>query len=457
MRKFNILIILLLTFNFIQAQEIVGDWYGTLKVQGTELPLVFHVQKKDSIYTSTMDSPKQGAFDIKVDLTQYENSNLDLKILQMGINYEGSFDSSAEKISGTFKQGAMSFPLNLTRENIVEKVKRPQEPKELFPYSSENITFYNKKDNINLAGTLTLPENKEDFPTVILISGSGPQDRNDELFDHKPFLVLSDYLTRQGIAVLRYDDRGVAESEGDFSAATSKDFSTDVEAAINYLRSRKEINKNKIGLIGHSEGGIIAPMVAKDSKNINFMVLLAGTGLRGDKLMLLQKKLIEEKSGIDQISINKSQEVFKEAYDLIISSEEKDEELKSTLKQYFNEKLNNTLSDDQLTGLVETLTSKWMKYFLKYDPSTALQNTEIPVLALFGENDLQVPSEENSRILKESLAIAENNNATILTLEDLNHLFQESKTGLPNEYSEIEQTISPKVLDIISNWINELN
>jgi pimeloyl-ACP methyl ester carboxylesterase len=290
-----------------------------------------------------------------------------------------------------------------------------------------------------------------------LISGSGPQDRNDELFDHKPFLVLSDYLTRQGIAVLRYDDRGVAESEGDFSAATSKDFSTDVEAAINYLRSRKEINKNKIGLIGHSEGGIIAPMVAKDSKNVNFMVLLAGTGLRGDKLMLLQKKLIEEKSGIDQISINKSQEVFKEAYDLIISSEEKDEELKSTLKQYFNEKLNNTLSDDQLTGLVETLTSKWMKYFLKYDPSTALQNTEIPVLALFGENDLQVPSEENSRILKESLAIAENNNATILTLEDLNHLFQESKTGLPNEYSEIEQTISPKVLDIISNWINELN
>jgi pimeloyl-ACP methyl ester carboxylesterase len=457
MRKFNILIILLLTFNFIQAQEIVGDWYGTLKVQGTELPLVFHVQKKDSIYTSTMDSPKQGAFDIKVDLTQYENSNLDLKILQMGINYEGSFDSSAEKINGTFKQGAMSFPLNLTRENIVEKVKRPQEPKEPFPYSSENITFYNKKDNINLAGTLTLPENKEDFPTVILISGSGPQDRNDELFDHKPFLVLSDYLTRQGIAVLRYDDRGVAESEGDFSAATSKDFSTDVEAAINYLRSRKEINKNKIGLIGHSEGGIIAPMVAKDSKNVNFMVLLAGTGLRGDKLMLLQKKLIEEKSGIDQISINKSQEVFKEAYDLIISSEEKDEELKSTLKQYFNEKLNNTLSDDQLTGLVETLTSKWMKYFLKYDPSTALQNTEIPVLALFGENDLQVPSEENSRILKESLAIAENNNATILTLEDLNHLFQESKTGLPNEYSEIEQTISPKVLDIISNWINELN
>jgi len=178
-----------------------------------------------------------------------------------------------------------------------------------------------------LAGILTLPENKEDFPTVILISGSGPQDRNEELLNHKPFLVLSDYLTRQGIAVLRYDDRGVAESEGDFSTATSKDFSSDVEAALNYLRSRKEINKNKIGLIGHSEGGIIAPMAAKNSKDVNFIVLLAGVGMRGDKLMLLQKKLIEEKSGIDQITINQSQEVFKGAYDLIILSKEKDEEL----------------------------------------------------------------------------------------------------------------------------------
>lgn len=457
MKNFKILLILLLTLNFTQAQEIQGDWYGKLNVQGTELPLVFHLKKNDSMFISTMDSPKQGAFMIKVDETQYDNSTLAMRISNLGVNYEGIYDENEEKIVGTFKQGAMSLPLNLTREKIVEKINRPQEPKEPYPYSSENVTFYNKKDKINLAGTLTIPENKDDFNTVILISGSGPQDRNEELLNHKPFLVISDYLTRQGIAVLRYDDRGVAESEGDFSAATSKDFSSDVDAALDYLKARKDINKNKIGLIGHSEGGIIAPMVAKDSKDINFIVLLAGVGLRGDKLMLLQKKLIEEKSGIDQITINQSQEIFKGAYDLITSSKEKDEELITTLKQYFNDKLNNTLSEAQLNTMVNTLTSNWMKFFLKYDPAKTLEKIEIPVLALFGKNDLQVPSKENSQIIKESLAKAENNNVKVIEFENLNHLFQESKTGLPNEYSEIEQTISPKVLGIISNWIIELN
>lgn len=392
-----------------------------------------------------MDSPKQGALGIKVDQTQYDNAHLEMNISKLGVTYGGIYDKNEEKINGTFKQGAMSLSLNLTREKKIKKINRPQEPKEPYPYSLENITFYNKKENIKLAGILTLPENKEDFPTVILISGSGPQDRNEELLNHKPFLVLSDYLTRQGIAVLRYDDRGVAESEGDFSTATSKDFSSDVEAALNYLRSRKEINKNKIGLIGHSEGGIIAPMAAKNSKDVNFIVLLAGVGMRGDKLMLLQKKLIEEKSGIDQITINQSQEVFKGAYDLIILSKEKDEEL------------TNTLSEDQLNSLVKTLTSNWMKYFLKYDPAKTLEKTEIPVLALFGKNDLQVPSQKNSQIIRESLAKAENNNVKVIELDKLNHLFQESTTGLPNEYSEIEQTISPKVLEIISNWIIELN
>jgi pimeloyl-ACP methyl ester carboxylesterase len=198
-------------------------------------------------------------------------------------------------------------------------------------------------------------------------------------------------------------------------------------------------------------------MVAKDSEEVSYIVQLAAPSLRGDKLMLLQKKLIEEKSGIDSLNIHQSQEIFRGAYDLIISSEENKEELIISLRKYFKHKLNNTLSEDQLTGLVETLTSNWMRYYLKYDPSKILAKTEIPILALFGGNDLQVPSEENSQILKGSLAKAENKNVKIITLENLNHLFQESKTGLPNEYSEIEQTMSPEVLEFISNWIIEQN
>jgi len=439
--------------NFIQAQEITGDWYGNLKIQGTELPLVFHLQKNDSTYLSTMDSPKQGGFDIKVDETEYKNSILEMRISALDVKYDGIYDKNKETINGTFTQGGKSLPLNLIREKIIKEVNRPQDPKEPYPYSSENITFFNKKDSINLAGTLTLPKNKTDFSTAILISGSGPQDRNSVIMDHKLFLIISDYLTRNGIAVLRYDDRGVGESQGEYSKATSKDLSTDTEAAIKYLKSRKDINKNRIGLVGHSEGGLIAPMVATNSNDISFIILLAGPGLKGEQILLLQKKLIEQRSGIDEFTVNESQEIFKGAYEIISNFKENDKELKIRLKEYFDEKSNNSMDDQQLNSLIESLSSPWIKYFIKYDPSSTLKKLNIPVLALFGKNDLQVPAVENSKALED----LNNKNIEVIQLENLNHLFQESKTGMPNEYAEIEQTISPKVLNIISDWIIEHN
>ena len=453
MKNFIILLIFLLSLNIAKAQEIIGDWYGNLNVQGTELPLIFHIQKTNSTYISKMDSPKQGGFDIKVDKTEYNNSTLKMTISALGVKYEGSYDKNREKIKGTFQQGGKSQPLNLLREKIIKKVNRPQEPKKPYPYSSENVTFFNKKDSINLAGTLTLPKNTKNFSTVILISGSGPQDRNSEIMDHKPFLIISDYLTRNGIAVLRYDDRGVGESQGEYFKATSKDLSTDTEAAIKYLKSRKDISKNRIGLVGHSEGGLIAPMVATNSNDVSFIILLAGPGLKGEQILLLQKKLIEQRSGIDEVTINKSQEIFKGAYEIISTSKGNNEELRSKLKGYFDEKFNNSMEDKQLNSLIESISSPWIKYFMKYDPSSTLKKLNIPVLALFGMNDLQVPSVENSKALED----LENKNIEVMQLENLNHLFQESKTGMPDEYSEIEQTISPKVLDIISKWIIEHN
>ncbi len=458
MRNLKILLILLLSFSYVQSQEITGDWYGSLDVNGIELPLIFHLKENDTTWFSTMDSPKQGAFDIKLDKTTYKNSILELSLLRVGMHYSGTYNKETEKIQGTFKQNGMSFPLNLSREKPSENALpvRPQEPKEPYPYYSEEISFLNQTDSIKLSGTLSLPENSQHFPVVILISGSGPQDRNEEIVNHKPFLVLSDYLTRHGIGVLRYDDRGVGKSEGDYSKATSEDLSRDVEAAINYLRTRQEVDLDNIGLIGYSEGGIIAPMVAQNSKNVKFMVLLAGPGLRGDKLMLLQKKLIEEKSGASEIAVSQGQGNFKGAYNIILNSSENDD-TQVLLKEYFANSFKNSLSENQINGLVQSLTSPWMQYFLKYDPAKTLEKTEIPVLALFGTNDVQVPARENAEIVRASLEKAGNKNVKVMELENLNHLFQASETGLPNEYSKIEQTISPVVLGIISNWIHEIN
>ncbi len=454
MNKIGFFALVVLFFNLAQSQEIAGDWHGALKVSGMDIPLIFHIEKNDSTFSTSMDSPKQGAFGIKANQTIFENSVLEIAFPSAGITYEGTYNSGVEIIEGTFKQGGMNLPLNLSRnkdEGMKSSPLRPQEPKAPFNYRSEEITFTNSKDCIELAGTLTLPSGSGKHPAVVLISGSGPQDRNSEVFGHKPFLVLADHLTKQGIAVLRYDDRGVGESEGDFSKATSKDLANDVQAAVDFLKSRQDIDLNNIGLLGHSEGGLIAPMVAKNSEDVDFVILLAGQGLRGDKNLLLQKSILEQKSGIDELTVNQGQQIFSGAYDLIRNS--KEEELETKLKEYFQQQFAGRLNENQIHTLVQQITSPWIKFYLKHDPAPVLEEISIPVLALFGENDFQVPPIENSKIVKESLQKAGNDEVQIIVFDNLNHLFQESSTGLPNEYAEIEQTISPKVLETISTWI----
>lgn len=458
MKKFKFAIVFTFCINLSHSQEITGEWFGYLKVSGMEIPLIFHIEKNDSTFYSSMDSPKQGAFGIKADRTAFENSVLKISISSAGITYEGTFNDTNEIIKGTFKQGGMDIPLNLSRnkaEGIKASPLRPQEPKAPFNYRSEEIIFNNSTDSIELAGTLTLPKGSKKYPAVILISGSGPQNRDSEVFGHKPFLVLADHLTKQGIAVLRFDDRGVEESEGDLSNATSKNLANDVEAAVDFLKSRQDIDLNKIGLLGHSEGGLIAPMVAKNSKDVNFIILLAGQGLRGDKNLLLQKRILEQKSGINELTVNQGQQIFSGAYDLIRNSEEEEEEeeLQKKLKEYFLQQSAGSLNEKQIHTLVQQITSPWIKFYLKHDPAPVLEKTTIPVLALFGENDFQVPPVENSIIVKESLQKAGNDNVQIIVFDNLNHLFQDSTTGLPNEYADIEQTISPEVLEAISIWI----
>ena len=460
MRTISILLITFLISITATAQDITGKWNGALKVQGTQLRLVFNVTKSENGLTSTMDSPDQGANGIPVTKTTFENSKIKFEVANARIEYDGELNG--DEITGTFKQGGQVFPMNLSRKAIEkEVVKRPQEPSKPYSYYSEDVTFQNPKANISLAGTLTLPEKEGVFPVVVLITGSGPQNRDEELVGHKPFLVISDYLTKNGIAVLRYDDRGVGQSKGDFKTATSADFATDVESAITYLKTRKEINKKQIGLVGHSEGGLIAPMVASKSKDVSFIVLLAGTGIQGDKLLLLQQELIARANGATEADIKKSVESNAKLFEMIVKSTD-NQKLKIDLTSKINEiikndntaEIPNGMTKEQYIALqVDQITSPWMEYFMKYNPVQALEKVKCAVLAVNGEKDLQVPPKENLTAIKNALTKGGNKNVTTIEFPNLNHLFQECKTGSPNEYASIEQTFSPRALAEITQWI----
>jgi len=445
-RGFLLGIFFFLTFTC-NAQTIEGSWYGLLKVQELELKIVFNISKQDTSYIATMDSPDQGVKGIPVDKISYINSILKLEIKSAMIEYSGV--DLGDKILGTFRQRSQSFPLNLSKR-LFEGTKRPQEPKQPYGYYTEDIKFKNEKAGIILSGTLTLPSSDGIFPVVVLISGSGPQNRDEELMGHKPFLVIADHLTKNGIGVLRFDDRGVGESQGVFSTSTTLDFVSDVEAAIDYLKGRKEVKTDKIGLIGHSEGGIIAPLVANDRKDVSFIVLLAGTGIKGSEIILAQQELIARASGVSEEEILEykklNQEIFR-----VIDKEEKNPELKSIISNLITSASGGNAPLEFVKQQAEQLTSPWMLFFLKYDPSIALREVKCPLLALNGDKDLQVPSKINLKAI--NVVTKTNNDVIVIEIEGLNHLFQEAGTGLPAEYSKIEETFSPKALKIITDWI----
>lgn len=347
---------------------------------------------------------------------------------------------------------------------INAQVNRPQEPREPFNYTSENIYFTNFiADSIKLAGTLTLPKNKKNPVVAILISGSGPQNRNQELMNHKPFLIIADYLTNNGIAVLRYDDRGTAESEGDFKTATSFDFATDVEAAIEYLKTRTDINTEEIGLIGHSEGGLIAPIVAANPKNeVAFVISLSGPGVNGAKILETQSRRAGELAGTPEAVLIENEKLAHMIFSIILS-ETNEDDIKTRITKSLNDyKTKNPLSvlapyitDTMIEQQLGVLKSKWLLSFIRTGPKDFLQKTTCPVLALNGSKDSQVLPKINLEGIKKGLEIAKNEDVTIMELEGLNHLFQTAETGSMQEYSKIEETFSPVALEIIKVWILE--
>ena len=322
-------------------------------------------------------------------------------------------------------------------------------------FKSEHVSFVNEKDSVKLSGTLALPMDGEGFPAVVMITGSGPQNRYEELFGHKPFLDIANYFTSKGIAVLMYDDRGVGESEGDFQSATTFDLANDAEAAFAFLKARSEVNKEKVGLIGHSEGGIIAPIIASRRSDVGFIGLLAGPGLRGDSLMLLQKRLVETQMGINELQVEFGQKMLRGAYDLFFNENINNTALEDSLSAYFTDSYGALIPESQIETIVEQLSNPWLVEFIRLDPKDYLNSLKCPVFALNGEKDLQVPPKENLEAIR--AALSENENVTIKEYKSVNHMFQKCETGAISEYGTIDHAISPKVLKDLSNWILKLD
>ena len=437
----------------LSAQNVAGLWSGTLQLPTGKLRIVFHLSPQGDGYTATMDSPDQGAKGIPVTQATFTPPTLTLEIASAQIKYTGTYENGLFK--GTFVQGGFSLPLELSKSVESVQSNRPQEPLAPYPYRSEEVTFANQKAGIKLAGTLTLPQTGSNFPVAVLITGSGKQNRDEELLGHKPFLVIADYLTRNGIAVLRYDDRGVAQPPGDFASATPADFAEDAASAVAYLKTRKEINPKKIGLIGHSEGGLIAPMVASTSKEVSFIVLLAGIGIKGDELLLLQKKRLEEQMGFNPMQVAASGQFMASAYELITQTTGNGASLRDSVTQYLTDASKGTLTNQLCAALAQQITTPWFVYLLRTDPAVYLRQVRCPVLALNGSKDLQVPAKENLERIQTSIKSNGNKQVTTLELENLNHLFQECTTGLPAEYATIEQTCSPKMLEVLSEWLRK--
>jgi len=452
-----LLTLLLLSTGSVFAQSITGDWYGSLNVQGMNMKLVFHIVETDDGYAATFDSPSQGAAGIPFTSAVRNENTITLTADNIAATYTAALEN--ETLNGIWKQGVNEFELVMSRtDQEVKGPNRPQEPKGALPYKAEDIFFENSASDITLAGTLTLPEGNGPLPAVILISGSGPQDRDEYFMSHRPFLVIADHLTRQGIAVLRYDDRGFGESTGNHGSATSLDFATDAAAAVAYLKTRDEIDNEHIGLAGHSEGGLIAPIVAADDADVAFIILLAGPGVSGVEIQkqqiesfapmmgLTPEQIEEEKRNIEQIAA-------------IVRETDLGGELNQKIAEFFLSKMpeGDTFmgmnKEEFINQKLMELNRPWYKYFIDHNPAEFLKEVNVPILAINGSRDVQV-SPQNLEYIRE--ATSHNNQVTITEYPGMNHLFQNCTSCMMSEYPTIETTISPIVLQDLSKWILDI-
>jgi pimeloyl-ACP methyl ester carboxylesterase len=430
------------------SQSITGSWNGVLDYGTGNMRLVFHIAEKDGVYITTWDSPDEGVKNLKTTNTILKNKTLTINIARIFAVFKGKVKKHS--IEGTFTQNGKTFPLILTRGTV--EINRPQDPQPPYPYHSEEVYFENEQAGIRLAGTFTRPKEGNKFPCAILLSGSGAQNRDEEIYNHRPFLVLADYLTRAGIAVLRYDDRGVGQSQGVYQTASIHDFSIDALAAVTYLKTRKDIDTNQIGFIGHSEGGSIAIIASAENKDIAFVVSMAGVAIKGDSLLALQRHALAKASGASDEDIAKNEALVKQMYalvekhtaDSVFRFPEKfvDEIIPKAMKKTPTARV---FYKNQLA----VLASPEIYSISLYDPKADLQKILCPVFAVNGEKDLQVLPDVNLENFEKWLS----DKVVTKKYPDLNHLFQHAHTGLTDEYAKTEETLSEDVLADITKWI----
>lgn len=426
-----------------QTAPLAGDWYGSIPTGGPALPIIIRIGPDGS---ATLDSPSQGAKGLAMSAS-LNGAAVALTLKVAPASFSGQLAPDGKSIAGEWYQGGVNFKVTLNKDAPAAIVRppRPQEPKPPFSYRQEEVSFLNPRSGLKLAGTLTLPEGPGPFPAVVLISGSGAQDRDGSIFDHKPFLLIADALTRQGVAVLRVDDRGVGGSACGRQSDTAADFATDVEAGVAFLRGRNDIAGDRVGLIGHSEGGAIAPIVAAKDPKIAFLVLLAAPGVDGASLLISQGEALEKAMGAPEAYREASRAARRTWYDIILS-EPDDAKAKAKLGAALDAQKVPANIRDQVLGL----TQPWWRFTVAFRPERYLRDVKVPVLAMAGARDLQVPAAENLTAIKAALPAA--TEVTIREVPDLNHLFQTSPTGLPNEYGRIEETFAPTALTMLVDW-----
>lgn len=467
-RIMTLLALVCLPFTTFAQNNFDGTWGGALDgVQN--LRMAFNVSgHKAGQPVATMDVPAQGAKDIPCDTVVIEGDSIHIKVVKINGRYDGKL-AEVNRIDGLWTQNGMSIVLNLDRIEGKIQLNRPQTPKGPFPYNSDDVLFYNENKSIVYGATITTPKGEGEHPALILITGSGPQNRDEELFQHKPFAVVADHLTRNGYVVLRVDDRGVGKTTGDHTHSTSADFAEDVMAAIEYLKKRKEVDKKKIGLYGHSEGGLIAQMVAAKSKDVDFIVLMASPGVKTPQLMAEQNEALLKSMGFPDEQVSGYISMYKNIIAGLLSATTREAAEKNIRKAIDDWKaVTDKATVEAMTGIkdhdseqkffyefVRLYDNKWMMYFLRHDPKPVLEQLDCKVLALNGDKDIQVISRSNLEGIAKALANSKSKVNEVQEIEGVNHLFQECKACTAQEYGQLEQTIKPEVLDIVTTWLDE--
>lgn len=441
----TLLFLTLFSYGIVSAQEITGKWYGKTDLGAVSLRIILNIERDGENYKGTMQSPDQSEQLIPLSSVEFKDEVLTARVAAIGFTYTGKLTPNG-LLEGSFTQNGNSFKLDLSRQEEVRH--RPQEPKPKYPYQIEEVVFRNENAGINLSGTLTIPDRQGSFPAVLLVTGSGPQDRDEAIAGHKPFWIIADYLTQHGIAVLRYDDRGFAGSEGDYMTSDISDFANDARAGLGFLRSHPRIASDAVGLIGHSEGGAVAWLLAAD-RLPDFIITLAAPGVPGTTLMSLQRAAILRASGAPEDFITSYNELVGQATEIVLTTSDKTE-----LKEKLAPLTVGTPLADATETLIAQLSAPAMLSFLRFDPAVYYPRIICPVLALNGEKDLQVPSTENLAAIQEGLS--SNSRVTVRSYPGLNHLFQVAQSGLPTEYGEIEETFHAAVMKEITDWILEI-